>query len=314
MSRAGIRFVPLPVRRSAVGTAGIARVMPSVVRGIAVAARLIAAERPDAVVGMGSYASFAVVEAAVALRVPTLIHEQNAVAGRANRILGTQVQSVAMTFPAAARWFPPGRSVVTGLPVRDGIGQADKLWARRELGLSVEAPVLLVLGGSQGARSLNECVSRALDRWLSAGVQVLHICGKAHYDGAAAGARRGYVVLPYTERMDLAYAAADVVLCRAGAGTLSELAVCGLPSVLVPYPFAADDHQAANARVFADNGAAEVLSDWAVQQGEAEHVILRMLSKPKQLGSMAEQARKLARPRAAEAICELVGALAVGRC
>lgn len=288
--------------------------LPSLVVGMGKAVRLLSAEKPCAVVGMGSYASFAVVEAAVLLRVPALIHEQNAVAGRANRLLGSQVQSVAVTFETAVRWFPPGRAVVTGLPVRERIGKVGKSEARMELGLSADRPVLLVLGGSQGAKSLNEAVAMALDRWLSAGVQVVHICGNAHYESFRTLERKGYMVLPYTDRMEVAYAAADLALCRAGAGTLSELAVCGLPSVLVPYPFAADDHQSANANAFAGSGAAEVLSDSAVRQGEAEHVILRLLSKPERLEVMAHRARELARPGAADAICDLVDAVANGRC
>ncbi|MGQ9697958.1 MAG: UDP-N-acetylglucosamine--N-acetylmuramyl-(pentapeptide) pyrophosphoryl-undecaprenol N-acetylglucosamine transferase, partial [Armatimonadota bacterium] len=200
----------------------------------------------------------------------------------------------------------------TGIPVRNGIGQGDKASARRELGLNSDGPVLLVMGGSQGARTLNDAVATALDRWLRAGIQVLHICGKAHFE-ANVSRPKGYVVLPYTERMDLVYSAANLVLCRAGAGTLSELAACGLPSVLVPYPFAADDHQAANARVFAEQGAAVVLSDQSVREGAAEDVVLKMLSKPEQLHEMGEQARRLARPKAAEAICGLVEALGTSR-
>ena len=309
--KAGIEFAAVPVVRPGRGVFCFLRFGVRMGVSFMRAFRLIRSYGPDVVVGMGSYASFAVVQTAALLGVPTVIHEQNAVPGRANRILGRRASAVALTFEEAASWFPAGRTHVTGLPVRDGMGSADRSEAFEFFGLEPNKRTLLVLGGSQGALSLNTAVQQAAQTWLENGIQILHITGASHFEQARKHARRGYAVQPYVERMDLAYSACDLALCRAGAGTMAELAVCGVPSILVPYPYAADNHQEANARVFSAAGASVVISDRELRSGAAVALVLELMRYEERLRAMSLCARKLARPRAAEDICDIIGNLAV---
>jgi UDP-N-acetylglucosamine--N-acetylmuramyl-(pentapeptide) pyrophosphoryl-undecaprenol N-acetylglucosamine transferase len=311
----GFEFAAVPSAKGSRSVGGMVRAAVPLARGFLRAVRVIARTKPDVVVGMGSYAAFAMVQAAVLARTPTLIHEQNSVPGRANRFLGKQVRCVALTFADAEPYFPAGRCAITGLPTRPGIGAADRAEARRQLGLRPDGPALLVLGGSQGARSLNQAVAAGLSRWLEAGVQVLHLTGPSHLDAAVAAAGsavgNGYRALAYCERMELAYAAVDLVLCRAGASTLAELALCGLPALLVPYPYAADDHQRANASAFVRAGAARLLTDADVAAGAATSQVLELVANPELMASMGTSAKSLARPNAAEALADLVCKLSV---
>lgn len=309
--KAGIEFAAVPVAKPGRGVLGFLRFAARMGVSFMRALRLIRLYGPDVVVGMGSYASFAVVQAAALLGVPTMIHEQNAVPGRANRILGRWASAVALTFEEAASWFPADRAHVTGLPVRAGIGSADRTEAFEFFGLEPNRRTLLVLGGSQGALSLNTAVQQAARTWLESGVQILHITGASHFEQAQKYACRGYAVLPYVERMDLAYSACDLALCRAGAGTMAELAVCGVPSILVPYPYAADNHQEANAKVFEAAGASVVISDSELRSGAAVALVLELMRDEERLRTMSLCARRLARPRAVEDICDIIGNLAV---
>jgi UDP-N-acetylglucosamine--N-acetylmuramyl-(pentapeptide) pyrophosphoryl-undecaprenol N-acetylglucosamine transferase len=270
----------------------------------------------DVVVGMGGYVSVPVALATIGSRTPLVLHEQNAVPGLANRTLARAARSVALAFAEAARTLPRRTAkVVTGNPVREEIlavhAERDRLKkeAVNELDLDPDLRTIVVFGGSQGALHVNRAAVEALGR-VASEVQVLLLAGPAHADAIAAAAGRSsrvsVRVLPFLERMELAYAAADVIVARAGATTVAEVSVCGVPSILIPYPYATGRHQEANARALVRAGGATVLLDDELSgQTLAERVDL-LLEDVAGLRAMGERARGWSRPDAADALARVV--------
>lgn len=235
------------------------------------AGSIFARTRPQVVLGMGGYPSLPVVIAARRRRVPVILHESGAVAGRANMLAARMTRHVALAFSAAARSFPRHTARVVGMPLSPELATFDRdalrAEARAEYDVAEGVTLVLVNGGSQGSVRLNELALGLAQRWRERDdVRIVLKAGAAHIDNVAAlvessGVGRVVRAVRYLDRMPTAYAAADVAICRAGAGTVAELATCGLPAVLVPYPFAPDDHQTANARVLTDAGAALLVAD-----------------------------------------------------
>ena len=261
--------------------------------------RAIRAHRPDVVLGMGGYIAFPGGMMAALLGRPLVIHEQNSIAGLANRVLAGVADRILVAFPGA---LP--RSRLVGNPVRDAIASVPGP-AARFAGRSGPLRVLVV-GGSLGAAALNEIVPKALALLPpDARPRVTHQSGARHLDAlranfAAAGVEGNIVA--FIDAMDQAYADADVVLCRAGATTVAELAAAGVAAILVPFPFAVDDHQTTNARHLADPGAAILIQQRELTPEKLAEV-LRGLSR-RELLAMAEKARGLGRPDAARAVAE----------
>jgi UDP-N-acetylglucosamine--N-acetylmuramyl-(pentapeptide) pyrophosphoryl-undecaprenol N-acetylglucosamine transferase len=262
---------------------------------------------------MGGYVSVPVGVAALRARRPLVLHEQNAVPGLANRALGRAARAIALSFAESARLFPRrARTVLTGNPVREEIlavaedreGLAAR--AREVLDLDPARRTLMVFGGSQGALHLNRALVEALPRLVADDVQVLAIAGPAHADRVEAAigpsSRVPVRVRGFLDRMDLAYAVADLVVARAGATTVAELAVCGVPSILVPYPYATGRHQEANARALARAGAATVLLDDELGGPVLAERVDALLADTEALEAMGERARAWARPDAAAAL------------
>ena len=276
------------------------------VRGFFEAMRELGRLRPKAVVGVGGYASFPTVLAAVARRVPTLIQEQNAVPGVTNRLLGRLVDAIALTYPETRRFFG-GRGVATGNPIRAGFSRVDRPAGGKTFDL-------MVFGGSQGARSLNDVVLDALP-YLAAErstLRIVHGTGPAD-DGRvrAAYAANGFEaeVLPYIADIRPAYARADLVICRAGASTLSELAACGKASILVPLPTSAHDHQRKNARSVAAAGAALLMEETDLTGEALAAAVTGLMRDPGRLAAMEKASAALARPDAAARIVDLIESL-----
>ncbi|MCB9728834.1 MAG: undecaprenyldiphospho-muramoylpentapeptide beta-N-acetylglucosaminyltransferase [Deltaproteobacteria bacterium] len=275
-------------------------------------------ERPQVVIGVGGYASGPVLLTAWLCRYPTAIQEQNALPGFTNRVLGRFARRIYLGFDAAAARFGGRPTLATGNPIRRALVEAlASATSTREA--SGHALRVLVFGGSQGARFLNERAPALLASLHAAhpelALTVTHQTGVA--DEAATRARYAATpladaarVLPYIDDMPAAYAAADVAICRAGALTIAELTAVGLPSVLVPFPFAAGNHQEANARVIADAGAGLL-----VRQGEWDEAAVRdwlydVATTPGRLRERSERARSLARPDAASALVDDLEVLA----
>jgi len=273
--------------------------------------RLLRQFRPGVVIGVGGYASGPVMGAAIAMRIPTLAFEPNAVPGLANRLVGRWVKAAAVNFEPAARYFQNAK--ITGIPVRTEFFELAPRPARG-------APHLLVFGGSQGARVLNAMMPKIAATLLSAvpGLTILHQAGARHaestlaaYQSSAAPADR-WQVEAFLDDMPRRFEAADLVLARSGASTVAELAAAGKPAVLIPFPQAADDHQRSNAEVMAQAGAARVLLEGDLTPEQLEGTLSDLLSRPERLREMAEHARSLARPDAAQRIAGMALALARG--
>ncbi len=288
--------------------------------GIAQALREVAAFRPDIVVATGGYVCFPVMAAARLLRAAGIVParlallEPNAQPGLTNRLLAPLVDEVWGAFAQAPAVFSRKYSH-TGIPVRASLFRPNnRIEAARRLRLDPDRRTILAIGGSQGARSINEAVAalitrRALpERW-----QVLHVCGERDYEYIKAEEREPYagnavVLVPYLNEMADAYALSDVIVGRAGASTLGELAALGIPSVLIPYPFAADDHQMANARAFEAAGASRIIAD-ADLNADALWWTLREVLEPDRLAAMRDAARSLGASDPVTAILTRIDAL-----
>ncbi len=282
------------------------------------ATQLLERESPKAVIGLGGFASVPVVVAALRRGIATLILEQNAIPGRATRIFSRRVGAVCTAFDEARFRLPAGAHVVvTGNPVRESIAAL----CRTNAGAgNFGSPTLLVLGGSQGAESLNEAVVELLARrpWALAGWTVVHQTGEAQHAQVVSAYRdsgRPHVVQPFFDDLADWYARATLAISRAGATTLAELACAGCPAVLLPYPHSADDHQQANARVFEAAGAALVAEHDRAASKTVERFLTALAGLaegPERLAAMRKSMLTLARPQAALKVCEALQSLAAG--
>jgi len=296
---AGFPFSALPGRQARGGGAlKVATSLAATARGVVAAGRLLARTRPALVVGVGGYASVATVLAARLRRIPVVLLEQNTVPGAANRLLGKLAVRICLGFAEAASYFPVGRTVHTGNPVRPEVLAGSSTPKPDGLGL-------LVFGGSQGAHRLNQALLAALGA-LDASAPALAI---THQTGTAdlELVRAGYAalgrparVVAFLDDMGGAYDAADVVVARAGAMSCAEITARGLPAILMPYPFAADDHQRHNAEVLARAGAADVVLDDEAAPAKLADVFRAMVGDAGRRARMAEASRALGRPDAAQ--------------
>lgn len=289
-----------------------------VTAGYREARRLIRDFAPHAAVGTGGYVCGPVMLAAARMKIPTLIHEQNALPGVTNRILSRFVDRVAVTFEDSLPYFPRrAHARLTGLPVRREILTARRSPARAKYGVGDELFVLS-FGGSQGARSLNSAVAAAAG-WIAGrlGLRWLHVTGKNQHDafmdmlgqngwGEVPG---NMTVLPYLYEMPEALAAADLVVGRAGAASIAEITARGLPSLLVPYPHATGNHQEHNARALAARGAAVMIRDAELTGDLLVAKLEELFSAPGRLQDMARASLQIGRPRALDDIIDLLAEL-----
>jgi UDP-N-acetylglucosamine--N-acetylmuramyl-(pentapeptide) pyrophosphoryl-undecaprenol N-acetylglucosamine transferase len=253
--------------------------------------------RPSAIFSMGGYAAGPVVLAGTLKRLPIVVMEPNAVPGLTNRQIGRYVKRALLSFSEAARFFPPGKSEVTGLPVRA------EFFAIRPKQLESKITVLIT-GGSQGSRTLNQAAAGSWRYFREAGVPVrfIHQTGAAAHEALArkfAESGMEGELVPFIADMPSAFAQADLVVCRAGAGTVAELAAAGKPSILVPLPTAADEHQLRNAEAFARAGAAQLILDREMDGGRLFEEVNKLRSYPEVLRRMGERVHAFAHPDAA---------------
>src|SRR6267142_1763970 len=209
---------------------------------------------PHAVLGMGGFTSTAPVLAGRFRGIATFIHESNAVPGKANRWTARVVNAVMLGFKECAPFFPKTRTEVTGTPVRTELVRLDRADARQKLGLREDLPTLLVMGGSQGASGINQAVIKSLPSLHDTQIQVIHLAGTREERLVADNYQREKIpahVAAFHHAMEEVYSAADLAIARSGAASLAELAAFSLPAILIPYPFAADNHQTRNAEIFA---------------------------------------------------------------
>jgi UDP-N-acetylglucosamine--N-acetylmuramyl-(pentapeptide) pyrophosphoryl-undecaprenol N-acetylglucosamine transferase len=308
--------LPLDLIRSA-GLKG--KSIVALLRGLALlplsaldAWRVLSARRPDVVVGVGGYSSGPVLLLAALRGMPTLLMEQNTAPGFTNRQLAPWVRAAALSYEETRQYFP-GKGVVTGNPVRREFLQA--LEAGDDAARNDGEVRVLIVGGSQGARAINDAMIAAAPRLAASRLVLTHQTGERDL----ARVREGYAaagvtatVEPFFHDMNARMRAADVLVARAGASTLAELTVLGRASVLVPLPTAADDHQRKNARVLAAAGAADVIEERDLSGAALAGVLTALASDPARRRTMADRARSLGRPDAAARVADRIVALAGG--
>ena len=285
------------------------------------AAKIIRDFKPDLAIGTGGYVCGPILLAASLMHVPTLIQEQNVVPGITNKILGHFVTKVAVGTPEAAKLFPATTVTYTGNPIRSEVMTAEREAGAETFGFDPQRLTLLVSGGSRGARAINRAMIDVLAIAVQhPEVQILHVTGKNEYEDTINRLQQKGVnvadyphirVEPYLYNMPQAMAMADLAVFRAGATGLAELTARGIPAILIPYPYAAENHQEHNARALEAAGAARVILNRDLNAQTLSSVLTELLSEPDKLKLMAEASRKLGRPQAAGDIADL--ALSIAR-
>ncbi|HKP93097.1 MAG TPA: undecaprenyldiphospho-muramoylpentapeptide beta-N-acetylglucosaminyltransferase [Chthoniobacterales bacterium] len=263
--------------------------------------------KPHAVLGMGGFTSTAPVLAGKMRGVPTFIHESNAIPGKANRLTARMVRAVLLGFKECAAFFPNARTEVTGTPIRSELQPMDPRTARQKLGLQEDLPTLLVMGGSQGASGINQAVIKALPALQNVPLQVIHLAGARDERLVADNYHREKIpayVAAFHHAMEEVYSAADFAIGRSGAASLAELAAFSLPAILIPFPYAAEDHQTRNAEIFVRAGAAVLLKESDLTAEQLALRIRELIDDPKKRRRFAEISSRLAPKNAAALVVE----------
>jgi UDP-N-acetylglucosamine--N-acetylmuramyl-(pentapeptide) pyrophosphoryl-undecaprenol N-acetylglucosamine transferase len=279
--------------------------------------RMFRASMPEIVIGTGGYVSVGPVVAARSMSIPTLITEQNLMPGLANRALGKIADAVAVTYHESMGFFPRVKTRITGNPIRRGIMEGDREEALRLFSLDEGKITVFVLGGSRGARNINNAMVGALNHLLDLrdSLQFLHQTGEQDYESVRKMYRQmGYraMVAPFIYQMSEAYALADIVVSRAGATTLAEITAMGKASILIPYPHAAG-HQELNARKLHDLGGCRVLGDRGLSSGLLAENIREIFGSDEAREEMCRQSRALGRPDAAQKVVDMAMSLVRAR-
>ena len=263
--------------------------------------------KPDAVIGTGGFASGAVVKVAGQMGIPTFIQEQNSYAGITNKMLAKNAHKICVAYDAMEQFFPKEKIVKTGNPIRDGLLNITQYSSEglSYFHLDSQRKTLLVLGGSLGARRINQLIEQQLFLFEQLGVQVLWQCGKLYYEEYKKYNSEQVRVLAFIDRMELAYAAADVIISRAGASSVSELCVVGKPVIFIPSPNVAEDHQTKNARAIADKQAAILLRESELNEQFA-NTFSKLIADEAQQEALSAHIKALAQPNATKDIVNLI--------
>ncbi|MEY2490826.1 MAG: UDP-N-acetylglucosamine--N-acetylmuramyl-(pentapeptide) pyrophosphoryl-undecaprenol [Verrucomicrobiota bacterium] len=263
--------------------------------------------KPHVVLGMGGFTSTAPVLAGKMRGIPTFIHESNAIPGKANRLTARMVRAVLLGFKECAPFFPKVRTEVTGTPIRKELQRLDRKIARQRLGLREDLLTLLVMGGSQGASGINQAMVKSLPALQGAPIQVIHLSGARDERLVADNYQREKIpahVAAFHHTMEEVYSAADFAIARSGAASLAELAAFSLPAILIPFPYAAEDHQTKNAEIFARADAGVILKESDLADDVLARKIRELIGDPGKLHGMSENSARLAPKNAAALVVE----------
>jgi len=261
--------------------------------------------KPQVILGMGGFTSTAPILAGRMRGISTLIHESNAVPGKANRLAAKMVRAVLLGFKECAAFFPKVRTELTGTPIRTELKRLDRRSARQKLGLQTDVTTMLVMGGSQGASGINQAIIKSLPFLRHTALQLIHLSGARDERLVADNYRRERIsayVAAFHHHMEEVYSAADFAVARAGAASLAEIASFELPSILIPFPYAADDHQTRNAEIFARAGAAFVLKESELTPELITQKVKELIDRPERLRRMSENSARLAPRDAADRV------------
>lgn len=275
--------------------------------------RIIRSFRPDIAIGTGGFASGPLLQMAAAMGVPTLIQEQNSYPGITNKLLSKKANRICVAYNGLERFFPKEKLVLTGNPVRSDLLELSgkRQEAQAYFNVSPQKTTILVLGGSLGARRINQLMASQAELWHRDDVQLIWQCGKLYYDQYKIHQTSQVQVRAFIDRMDLAYAAADIIISRAGASSVSELCIVGKPVIFIPSPNVAEDHQTKNAQSVEKHGAAILLRESELDS-KFRDVLLELISQPEKRQTLSERIAQLALPDAtkhiADEIEKLIGA------
>lgn len=280
-------------------------------KGVRESKKMLKDFKADIVIGTGGYVCGPVVYAAAKLGIPTIIHEQNSVPGLTNKFLSKYVDRIAVCFDEAKKFFPQNKVVLTGNPRASEVLGQDGIRGRLSVGLKTNLPVVLIFGGSRGAKPINEAVLKSLTELGEKPYQVLYVTGDVHFNEVQKeveliGSPENVIIKPFIHNMPEILAGTDLTVARAGATTLAELTSLGIPSILIPSPYVTNNHQEKNARALSDNGAAELLLEKELTGKRLiEHMDQILMDKQK-LTEMKSAAKELGIPDAANRLYKLM--------
>ncbi|MBT2161959.1 undecaprenyldiphospho-muramoylpentapeptide beta-N-acetylglucosaminyltransferase [Zobellia barbeyronii] len=276
-----------------------------VISSLIKAGKIVRRFKPDAVIGTGGFASGPMLRVAAGKGVPCVLQEQNSYAGITNKLLKDKVAKICVAYDEMERFFPKDKIVKTGNPVRGDLVEmvADKNEALDFFGLKKGVPTLLILGGSLGARRINQLVAQNLEFFKKTGVQLIWQCGKLYIEEYAKYSSDTVKVLDFMNRMDYAYAASDMIISRAGAGSVSELCIVGKPVIFVPSPNVSEDHQTKNARALVNENAAILLRESELDE-KFENVFSELFQDKAEQKNLGDNIKKLALPNATKDIVD----------
>ncbi len=271
---------------------------------------LIKKYKPQAAIGTGGYASAALLKVAGAIGVPTLIQEQNSYPGITNKILSKEAKKICVAYDGLGKYFPQDKILITGNPIREDIlkmhaTKVDQQKAKAHFGLENAKKVLLVIGGSLGARAINQMIADRQEYFEENEISVLWQCGKFYFETYKSYEEQQVKVLAYIDRMDMAYAAADFIISRAGASSVSELALVGKPTVFIPSPNVAEDHQTKNAEAIVANKAAVLVKEKNIET-DFESQFNSLLEDEELCVEMGQNYKALAKPNATKEIVDQI--------
>ena len=266
---------------------------------------------PDVVIGTGGYVCAPVIYAAAKLKIPTIIHEQNSVAGVTNKFLAKYASRIAVCFEEAKKEFSkyPEKVMFTGNPRAQEVSGVNKTSILTTFGLDPEMPTALVFGGSRGARAINETVGKSLSMFKERDYQLLFVTGEVHYQQVKKDVKdisKQVAIVPYITNMPEVFASVSLVVCRSGATTLAELTSLGLPSILIPSPYVTNDHQTKNAETLVNNGAAEMIKEEDLTVQSFLHKLDDLMTKKNKRSKMAKNAKEMGKPDASDQLIQVI--------
>jgi len=266
--------------------------------------------KPDIAIGVGGYASGPLLKRAGARKVNTVLQEQNSFPGITNKWLASSASKICVAYDSMERWFPKDKITITGNPVRSLITKEPtaKEKAVRHFGLNPSKTTVLAVGGSLGARTINHALEQHVSEIISGDIQLIWQCGKTFIEQSKEISSKhpeNLIITPFIKEMDLAYSAADIIISRAGAMSISELCIVGKPAILIPSPNVSEDHQTKNAEALSKEGAAILLKDSVATQ-EIHNQITALISDPNKRSAMSKKIKKLARPNATADIVDQI--------
>lgn len=276
--------------------------------------KIIKEFKPDVAVGVGGYASGPALKAAASLKIPCLIQEQNSYPGITNKILAKKVQKICVAYDNMEKYFPANKIIKTGNPIRQEIENLNinKSEARNFFGINNNYPIILVVGGSLGALTINNTINKEIHKFIENNINLIWQTGKSFSYNPSENLlnnNTNIIIKDFIYRMDMAYAAADIIISRAGAGTISELCAVGKPVILVPSPNVAEDHQTKNAMALVDNNAALIVKDFEAQDKLVDTAI-ELIKDQDRKKSLSENIAKLAVKNSAKLIATEISKLA----